>query len=703
MPTVPIPQVALQGGQSPGLSTTGVVPRGGVESEQMQKLGEATMQAGVAIGNIASGLQNQLDDARTKEAYTNFASDTMLVLEDPKTGYLNKVGKDAAGYHRARALDAVDKKRKLIEEGLDNDVQRGMFRAASDRFMIGVTGKVYGHEAEQFRVYSAGQSKAMGEQAGRDAVNAWMVQPPPGQEAAAAALAAGAQQRARIERQQQGPGTSSSMVVSPPGQGTVLRDQDPQATTTPQRSSDFELHKNTAIGQANKFADLQGWGKDDPRRSGLVLEQTTKIHAGVVDALVKAGRYGEALSYVRTVDRAEVDPTAFATMDAVTRKASEDEQGAILALELTRPAAPAEYDPSKEEPEDFLIRGEQEHQVRIAAALATLDKRFEAKKITVGVRDSARAEISTAERARQEVLANAGNVLMDEARSWLAKHPLSTPKQLPPATLVAVRAIGKEAELVAFARNNTIVTDQAALLELDALRDSGKFTDLSFTQLRLRFRGRLDDQDWGVAQALHAQALGSRDPKHAYQVDVDDRIKEAARVLNVLPRTSGSGERGAIDPEKTTKWFDFRDRAADLIQLFEQTELGGKRKASPKEVQSILDAAVLDEVWVDTGWDKRRSVLTLAGDNPLTRDVDENEMHRAYVIVEGEKDPVYLKSIPVGDEFNPGPAKLIPARMLEHNRRMIAEGKPEKVRAITQQAIAEAWVHEYKKTWGPKK
>lgn len=341
MPVVPM--IPLNAGASPTYLAGGVVPRGPVESTQMEALGEATARSGAAIGTLATGLQDQLNESRTKEGYTSLAKQTTTLLEDPKTGYFNKRGKEAVGQSREQALQSIDDARRQIEKGLDNDTQRGMFREAADRFMIGVTGRVYGHEAEQFRSYSARESDKMSDQAIDDAANAKAMEPPPGQEQSAAELAAAAQVRANAERMQNGenPSNSPSLLVQGPGPratvniggvdvdvgtwqdqpgvrqpGPLQSEAAPQEPATPQpskpRTSDYELHKNTAISQANTFADLQGWPTDSAQRKQYVLSKTTALHEAVIDRLIGDDRSKDAATYLDSVPKVEMTPEAYA-------------------------------------------------------------------------------------------------------------------------------------------------------------------------------------------------------------------------------------------------------------------------------------------------------------------------------------------------------------------------------------------------------
>lgn len=702
MPTIPLPMQRLDAGQSAGLSAPGAVtPRSEVESRQGAALGDATAKAGAAIANIAVGLQGQLDEARVKEGYTKLGKFTTTQLEDPKDGYLNKRGADAAGNSRKAAIDAIEKERQAIEKGLDNDRQREDFRSASERFMGGVTSKVYGHEAEQFRAYSADQSEAMADQAAKDAINARLVQAPAGLEGPAAELAAGAKMRAQVEdstlfevhtwsQEQAPPG-----IRRPDGNGEEGATQDPhppvvvpapagQQKEQP-RTSDFDLHKNTAIGQAHQFADLNGWAADSPQRAQRVLATTTKIHGGVVDALVKGGRYDEAAAYVAGVNRAEVAPNAYASMQALVRSASDKQVGTRLALQLGEQPEVA-YDPEKDgDPEAWLIAQERSKLDTVSRALASVDEQFKAGKIGIEVRDTARSELLSKERVRHEERARYADQMTTEARAWLGRHPFATPQQLPPELLVAARVFGKEGELVAFARHHTIVTDPNAMMQLDQMRDSGELAAMSATQLRVFFRGRMDDQDWSLAQATHERMQGGgKDPQHTYTLGVNDRIEETARVMGLLPRTSGTGQAGAVLPEKTAVYFDFRSRVHDRIRVFEQTALQGKRKASPEEIQKLLDDAVLDKVFVDRwGRDAQKSAFALSRDNPATPEIENDEENDAYVMVDGEM--VKLRAIGSGTDLQPGPRRLIVEDLLRSGR------------SVSEQAIADIWVHEYKK------
>lgn len=93
----------------------------------------------------------------------------------------------------------------------------------------------------------------------------------------------------------------------------------------------------------------------------------------------------------------------------------------------------------------------------------------------------------------------------------------------------------------------------------------------------------------------------------------DDPDLKLTNTLNFHQQVSDALELAKIiDMKKARKdWSDdtvktyvqFETNAAKQVELFERTELGGKRHASPTEVQGIIEKMVKDQVFVKKHWD----------------------------------------------------------------------------------------------------
>lgn len=167
---VPLPSVSRQPDQSTQFSAPAVTPQQDYTGQQLRGLGGAMQQAGDDTARLAAGLQDQYDEARTKEADMALA----YAIDTDVGGYLQSVGKEATGDARKKALDAVAQKRRTIETSLGNQMQRQMFQKAADERMFRASSVSQKHEAQQTRVFSGSQSLARAQLLGQDAFNALM-------------------------------------------------------------------------------------------------------------------------------------------------------------------------------------------------------------------------------------------------------------------------------------------------------------------------------------------------------------------------------------------------------------------------------------------------------------------------------------------------------------------------------------------------
>ena len=126
MPTVPssfVPQVGMAGeGASVPYQAPPVMPMDEAASKQQQELGRAMIAAGNTAYRLGSAIQDDIDDAATKEADTAFLKQAQDIMRG-KSGYLNTTGKDAETSFQT-AQDAMSGAAKNVMDGLGNDTQR---------------------------------------------------------------------------------------------------------------------------------------------------------------------------------------------------------------------------------------------------------------------------------------------------------------------------------------------------------------------------------------------------------------------------------------------------------------------------------------------------------------------------------------------------------------------------------------------------
>lgn len=170
MPRVPLPSVSLQADQSTQFQAPEVVPFQASQGQQLAGLGAAMQQAGGDVGKIAAHLQDQYDDARTKEADLAYH----YAIQKHVGAYLQLIGKDATGDAKQKAMDAIQEQRRTIAAGLSNRLQRKMFKNSSDGRTADAMFAATQHEAKQTRIYDHSQSVARAESFSNSAVDAYV-------------------------------------------------------------------------------------------------------------------------------------------------------------------------------------------------------------------------------------------------------------------------------------------------------------------------------------------------------------------------------------------------------------------------------------------------------------------------------------------------------------------------------------------------
>lgn len=252
MPTVPIvPTQELQGGGFQPFSAGGAVePVRDFSGAQTREMGAQMLNAGQVLGSIASKMQDEMDDAATKQAETGFLTQAQAILRG-ENGYLNSLGASAAD--PSGAIAALEEAQKEAEKGLTNDVQRLMFRQSASRNVLNFTSQITEHKVKQTREYATGESKARAERYTLEAANNF---------------------------------DSIGMV-----------DADGNPT------GPYTIALNTALKEANDAADLAMLPADSEQRKAMVRGVYSTAATGVVTNLMNSGRFLEAKTYIDTLVR----------------------------------------------------------------------------------------------------------------------------------------------------------------------------------------------------------------------------------------------------------------------------------------------------------------------------------------------------------------------------------------------------------------
>lgn len=112
---------------------------------------------------------------------------------------------------------------------------------------------------------------------------------------------------------------------------------------------------------------------------------------------------------------------------------------------------------------------------------------------------------------------------------------------------------------------------------------------------------------WDAAKKEH-----SKDPVLTQALTFKDRVDSTLSTSGLIP---ASKEKSKYSESEARLYAQFEQTAAAAVEDFEVTSLAGKRKATGKEIQEILDGLVVKKVFVDKwGPDKEKLAMFLTED-----------------------------------------------------------------------------------------
>jgi hypothetical protein len=225
-----------------------VMPMDEAASKQQQELGRAMIAAGNTAYRLGSAIQDDIDDAATKEADTAFLKQAQDIMRG-KSGYLNTTGKDAEASFQT-AQDAMASAAKNVMDGLGNDTQRRMFQQVASRNMVSFQGQMLDHRNSQVKNYAIKEAIARAD-------------------------------------------TYCDQAIL--SSAEIGKTDDPQQNYI--HSKAFSVNMNVAFNEVNKAADLLGLPQDSAQRTAMVQQLADKIGIGVVADLMQRNKFNDAEYY----------------------------------------------------------------------------------------------------------------------------------------------------------------------------------------------------------------------------------------------------------------------------------------------------------------------------------------------------------------------------------------------------------------------
>jgi len=485
MRPVDIPAVALSVPRTPRVDAVPTAPVQDQSGRQLAEVGVGVAQLGGGVASLMRQKQDELDTVRTREADNRAADEIRRALYDPKGGYLTKVGRSAMGNAREQTFNQLRDTLTKIEDGLDNDTQRGKFRLAVEDRLVDANLRADAHETDQRRAYGIGETKAGIDNGITDAVNAI---------------------------------------------GTPMFDKEAAAVMT----------------LADELSDWMQGGPEEKKQTRL--EVSTKLHSAVVEDLVRREQGEVASQYLKAV-KAEVLPQERPKLDVLVERGVQHEQATKLTFELTKEArASVGYAPdaTREQKVQTFLTAEHQRLMSLVAAREKLDTMFEARKVNAKVRDEVRDRLREMERDAKESAADQRISYIERAQQMLRDDPALSVDRLPDDLYVPLVALHGLDDLVTFQETRRTPTDPQVLLQVDNV-DPNYLRSISRAEWRAALMGKLapNAMNYAIAKWEAANDPEKNEPKQF--ITVRDRLRNFARLpaVGVLTDTNDPNKRRA--------------------------------------------------------------------------------------------------------------------------------------------------------------
>lgn len=166
-----IPSFAPQAVGTQPLAAPTVSPVADQAGQQLQQLGNATANAGIAGVSVFQRLQREYDDAKAAQGFALAAEAVEKGMYAPDGGYMTLQGQAALGKVREQKFLDIKKEVDRIATTLDSEEQRVIYSEQSSRLLREAAFKADVHQANQTRAFAIGSAKAKGDIALKSAVD----------------------------------------------------------------------------------------------------------------------------------------------------------------------------------------------------------------------------------------------------------------------------------------------------------------------------------------------------------------------------------------------------------------------------------------------------------------------------------------------------------------------------------------------------
>lgn len=510
-------------------------------NQQAIDMGRGLMSAGGELSKIVIQDQMDVNEAITKDADNVAAQNVSKIMNNPEGGFLTLKGRAAVeGRDATRA--AVQDALSEAGEGLQNDMQRRMYREVAQRRLQMALQQIDVHASEQTRVWNETETTARIGNAADGAVGNWYAWNQPA-----------------------GP------------------------------NNPFTTNRDTMVAETKALVKLKGFGEDSEVSKAAVTAALTKMHQNVIASMVSAEKVTEANEYFKR-NYNEIDPGDRPKLEGELRKA----EGAVIASgaadQIWAQEGPKRYGEATD-----LFKMEAKAREMFPndpmKAKATIDElrsrssafdKSESEFITSNV--NAVGQLLVAGKSKKDIQLSPAFMQLPGAKQHEVLEAIDnheyTLQQRGYAAVDRAYMLGQRARTQRLQAEEDLERKNAPYLF--ALSDPRRLATMTREEVASTWTkvgiGNTNSllQKW---DALQNKGQG------AAIMSNDDAIKGSAVRLGILPAT------GKPNDDQALGFINYQSVIAERVRAFETTELQGRRDATPEEVRKIVQQVEIDRVY----------------------------------------------------------------------------------------------------------
>lgn len=179
---------------------------------------------------------------------------------------------------------------------------------------------------------------------------------------------------------------------------------------------------------------------------------------------------------------------------------------------------------------------------------------------------------------------------LDEGVRWIAANPNKPLTDMPPILTATLEQTGMSTLLKQYKDNNNTWTSKEGAFDSIAKMPAEKLGAMTPSEIVLRYRGSLSEEDMKVVLAMNANMRGNATKEQKSIISLSDRMSEYIEKSN-MPKNERTQFRRAVEQE---------------YDMFRTDELGSQRDLNAKEMQQVIETVALREAevksWTGLRW-----------------------------------------------------------------------------------------------------